>query len=623
QDGQLSLIADRTLRLFNLSGALNSFVGLIDAPQVLLPSVTNPISGAGGLRVSFIDSGANSSFELHLPQALHADDGEPVRIYSLSGDIIDGNDDHRGAVIVAADKPALLNAGRDIVNLSFRGQNLYDSDVTQISAGRDVYDPPLGLQGSVPFIELGGPGALVVRAGRDVGPITSANDALALGYLRPNDASYPGIRTIGSQNNAYLPREGADIVVGFGTGPGIELQAFAANYLDPSVPHNPSDPADELGTPDYSQRLISFVARYQTDQRRRAGVDGEANTPSAAEAWDAFRLMPDYQQQSLVYSVFFDILNRTGLDFNDPDSRYSQQYARGYHAVETLFPAAFGYSANDLGGSRNGALERIATGTFDMRGSTVQTQQGGDISVLGPGGSVLVGSASAPPLVASSSSSAGIGPNNQGILTLEQGAISIFTDRDVLLAQSRIFTEQGGDLVIWSSNGDINAGKGAKTSSEIPPAQFLCDPDHFCLVDAKSQVSGAGIAVLQTRPDSPSGTANLVAPAGTVDAGDAGIRVSGSLNVAALRVANADNIQVSGNSVGVPSSAVNSGALSAGNSVAASASQNADQLAASRPQEQAALAITVEVLGFGGGGGGDDCAPPQKRRKDGSCEAAQ
>jgi hypothetical protein len=113
-------------------------------------------------------------------------------------------------------------------------------------------------------------------------------------------------------------------------------------------------------------------------------------------------------------------------------------------------------------------------------------------------------------------------------------------------------------------------------------------------------VSGAGIAVLQTRAGAPSGIANLIAPRGTVDAGDAGIRVSGSLNVAAFKVANADNISVSGGSVGVPTGLVDTGALGAAGSVAASVSQTATQMGNSRQQEKSPLVITVEVLGFGG-----------------------
>jgi Filamentous haemagglutinin family outer membrane protein len=48
----------------------------------------------------------------------------------------------------------------------------------------------------------------------------------------------------------------------------------------------------------------------------------------------------------------------------------------------------------------------------------------------------------------------------------------------------------------------------------------------------------------------------LLPPRGTVDAGDAGIRVSGNLVIAAFQVLNANNIQVQGTSVGVPTGPV-------------------------------------------------------------------
>jgi hypothetical protein len=182
---------------------------------------------------------------------------------------------------------------------------------------------------------------------------------------------------------------------------------------------------------------------------------------------------------------------------------------------------------------------------------------------------------------------------------LNRGSIGIFSDLSTLLAQSRIFTEQGGDILLWSSNGDINAGKGAKTSSELATIQYVCDQDHFCRVDAAGQVSGAGIASLQTLPDAEAGDAVLVAPRGTVDAGEAGIRVSGNLFIAAFNVANADNIQVQGESAGVPTSAVNVGALNAASSAAAAAQQSAEDLSSQRPPERAASLISVEVMGLG------------------------
>jgi hypothetical protein len=122
-------------------------------------------------------------------------------------------------------------------------------------------------------------------------------------------------------------------------------------------------------------------------------------------------------------------------------------------------------------------------------------------------------------------------------------------------------------------------------------------------VDARGEVTGAGIATLQTIPGVPPSDANLIAPRGTVDAGDAGIRVSGNLNVAALHVANADNIQVQGKSTGIPIvAAVNVSALTSASAAASAAADAAQDL--TRQQQAAARQalpsiITVQVLGFG------------------------
>jgi hypothetical protein len=115
-----------------------------------------------------------------------------------------------------------------------------------------------------------------------------------------------------------------------------------------------------------------------------------------------------------------------------------------------------------------------------------------------------------------------------------KGNFDIFTDRDVLVAQSGIMTEQGGSILMWRSNGNLDAGEGARTSVTAPPPKFSSDIDYRCGADIKGQVSGAGIVTLRTLPGVPVGNANLVAPRGTVNAGAAGIRVSGNLNIAAL-----------------------------------------------------------------------------------------
>jgi len=97
------------------------------------------------------------------------------------------------------------------------------------------------------------------------------------------------------------------------------------------------------------------------------------------------------------------------------------------------------------------------------------------------------------------------------------------------------------------------------------------------------------------------------------DAGDAGIRVSGNLHIAATRVLNASNITVGGTTSGVPSAPVvaapniagltsASNAAGAANSAASSVANQARQQAA---PDETPSDITVEVLGYGGG---DDSA---------------
>ena len=43
------------------------------------------------------------------------------------------------------------------------------------------------------------------------------------------------------------------------------------------------------------------------------------------------------------------------------------------------------------------------------------------------------------------------------------------SDGDVQVAQSRIMTEQGGNIVMLTSNGNLDAGKGAKTTVVYTP----------------------------------------------------------------------------------------------------------------------------------------------------------
>jgi hypothetical protein len=171
-----------------------------------------------------------------------------------------------------------------------------------------------------------------------------------------------------------------------------------------------------------------------------------------------------------------------------------------------------------------------------------------------------------------------------------------------------LFTEDGGDISMWSSNGNLNAGEGPKTSADFPPVVVLTDDNLYTQTDSVGGVTGAGIAAFEPAPGIPAPDVFLIAPRGSVDAGAAGVRVAGNLFVAALTVANANNFSVGGTSVGVPGSAtVDVGVQTSASSASAAAAQAAQTASGGGSQSQNNQSIiTVDVLGYAGGGCPDD-----------------
>jgi hypothetical protein len=446
-------------------------------------------------------------------------------------------------------KPATLVAGGNITDLSFKGKNLRPGDVTEISAGGDIsYSTPTApitndlLQNNI-GITLSGPGQL---------------EALAGGSISLGDSS--GVLTTGSLADPRLPAAGASLLVGAGLGSDRgrlrqpAYQSFIATYLDPDkVSGKPSDYASMLT--DYMQRL---------DPTGNAAL-------SYTAALAAFKALPAAKQLPLLARVLSAELSATGL----AHSRQGTTYDRGYAAIAALFP------------SKDAAGNAIARrGDLNMFFSQLKTEQGGDIDMLVPGGSVVVGVPNPPAslsAVKSFTTANGLtvpAEVNLGILVLGSGAVRAVADQNFEVNQSRILTLEGGDIVLWASNGNIDAGRGAKSASGAPPPVIQSDSNGNLFVDPSNAVSGSGIGQLLTSPGLTPGLVNLIAPKGSVDAGDAGIRVAGNLNIAALQVIGAANITVVGTSSGVPTSDAGalSGALSGANSLGDAGKNAVDQL---------------------------------------------
>jgi len=502
---------------------------------------------------------------------LHAGDPDPVRIYAVVGSVCaqqsgaclpDPNPTSQTASVIVP-KPVLVVAGRDILAGTFEPQNNSPTDISSFVAGRDVYEPVILARGD---------GTLVVQAGRDVvfQQTGSASSGSSSAPPRGGEIISLGNRTDPSLKNvltnAALPDRGADVYVLAGTANGVNYDGFAAAYLDP---------ANAQGV---VKTYLPELGVYMTS----LGYGALAG----ADLVKAFQALPLLRREVFLDQVYFSELKATGIDYNDAESPRYHSYDRGFRAVSLLFPKDPSQVASDQ------------RGDVVLSAKPVETQSDASIDILAPYGSVLVGADVLP---------RGVDPATGGMVTRRGGDIRIMADQDIALATSRVFTLQGGDITMWTSNGSITAGSGSKTSVFQVPLEYSIDNAGVVRVDAFGLATGAGIGVLdalQNASDRPPSRLDLIAPRGEVNAGDAGIRVVGDINIAAAVVVGVDNIQVTGNAVGVPKvEAPNVSAFTSATQLAQAATQEGvgpEAAAAARKNTVADLPsiITVEVVGY-------------------------
>jgi hypothetical protein len=206
-----------------------------------------------------------------------------------------------------------------------------------------------------------------------------------------------------------------------------------------------------------------------------------------------------------------------------------------------------------------------------------------------------------------------------GLYTALGGGVNIFSRADVNVNESRIMTYMGGDITVWSEEGNINAGKGSKTAINVEPPQ-LTWVGGLPVIKFIPPAVGSGIRCLTYDPDGyegprkqpPPGDIYLTAPQGVIDAGEAGIS-GGSVFLGATEVLNAQNISFSGTALGVPAASASPtgiGALSGVGSLTemSKMTEQASSLASDRAEaaQQAAKMmetfvpkwVDVEVIGF-------------------------
>lgn len=536
--------------------------------------ITIPNTKAEFSLFTFGANTANSQFATREAARFYAVDGDIVGL--RSGEILNFTFGPRlGQTWYEAAGPVWMKAGRDIVNsgtalgeptggpgiiASSLGNIMRDggtssgnlfvhnnpNDISIVSAGRDLL---------FSSFNVAGPGTLEISAGRNI--------------LMQDKASVNSLGPVVAGDS----RPGASIVMQAGVGAaGLDYLKFVTPYLDPIN-------QAQAGVPLAEQRdkvAKTYEAELLKWLKERFAFEG-----SGDEARGYFASLPAEQQRVFARRVYFEELREGGREYNDANGPRFGSFLRSRNAIASLLPAA------DVAGN-----PIVYDGDITLYGGAgVRTLFGGDIQMLTPGGQQVFGIEGEAP------------PASAGIITQGAGDIQLYSQGSILLGQSRVMTTFGGSILGWSNAGDINAGRGSKTTVIYTPPKRVYDNWGNVTLSSNVPSSGAGIATLAPIAEVPAGDIDLLAPLGTIDAGEAGIRVSGNVNIFALQVVNAANIQTQGKSSGIPVVAsVNTGALTSASSAASSATQAAEDVA--RQQQAAARqnmpsVFSVQVLSFG------------------------
>jgi filamentous hemagglutinin family protein len=573
----------------------SSIINVSDASPQSIPGLANPFAfqTLGGLAAStasasgdnfllFLDASLRETGStqgafgvlqakqaLHAQGLLHAGDTEPVRVTAQGGDI--------SGLGLFTPKMARILAARDIRDVAFYLQNTAATDVSVVSSGRDMilYDAGSLLRtqanSSGNIINVGdSPLAGDIQVSGPGSLEVLAGRHLDLGSGGNNsDGTGVGITSIGNGRNPSLPFDGASLTLAAGIGPSAGLAASSVDF----------------------SRFITEVingprgGRYLSDYAKATG--------STVDTLGEFQALSPEEQRRVALGVFAIALRTAGREHSSEGTDYED----GFAAIGSLFPGT------------------AWSGDITTQARDIRTKSGGGIDILVPGGGLklataLLGNSLAPP----------------GIITEGGGGINIFADQNVDIGIARIFTLRGGDEVIWSSKGDIAAGSSSKTVQSAPPTRVIIDPQSADLkTDLAGLATGGGIGVLATVAGVPPGNVDLIAPNGTVDAGDAGIRATGNLNIAATVVLNSGNISVGGTASGgaaaPAAAAVNVSGMSSSSNTAAAAANTAatkpgaakENTVAQNDDSQTPSLMSVEVLGYGGGEGEED--EEQKKRR--------
>ena len=583
-DGSLGMLAGRDITSRDAGNNTQINVLMSDVAISDLPDVSEPDNAITNTVQRLIGDVSDQSNRHDINAPVHINDPDPVFFVANRNIVI------KDPLKLLLPKKARIHAGSDIVDLGVDIQNLLLSDKSIIVAGGDIIYtiPEAGNSFVNTGIRVTGPGRADIIAGGDVD----------LGISK-------GIRSDGNIDNFVLPEQGADISVFAGVD-NIDTGAFIATYfegdrsgdaalIDIDVPAYQRQLIDYVQSDGYNGDIIELITAVTgKDYINRADAIAAFNSLSPVQQLDialaSFRDSHPSEQRGLLLSVLFNEINTAA--FQQASTGNEEEYARGFLAINRLF--------GSIDDTKTALLPALVTGTpgdIELPFSRIVSRAGGDINLLAPKGELTVGFTAA---VANRSPNEGA----LGVIVSSKGDLSALTDGNINVNLARMLTLDGGDISLWSSTGDIDAGRGAKTELTIPPPLTVFDRKTGQIkIIFPPAVSGSGIGAASFSPDTSPGKVTLAAPGGVINASDAGIRSEGDLVLAATQVLGND-ISAGGVSVGVPVATNVTAGLTGLSSTTDSAIQSATKSVASTSADtsttnEGVALVTVEHIGYG------------------------
>ncbi|KGM39973.1 hypothetical protein JY96_07785 [Aquabacterium sp. NJ1] len=612
--GQLDLYAGRDIKMSSgarmsmADGSLDLWPGLQSAVGVsgignllvawprYMVGGTPTVTGIGGLTSSTLHESDATAAHIHAERDIGSTDAGFV-----------------GASFNLP-KAAEVTAGRDINQLTYVGQQYHDGDVTLIEAGRNIVGRntdsfTASLGGGSGVIALAGPGELQVKAGRQM-------DLVEAG----------GVRTIGNKYNTELSADSAKITLAAGMAKTLDVDTFAQRFM----------PAGEVARAD----LVSYVKQVLQLADTDLPADQAAAYEQALSYYKGFTRENQVAfANAVINKAFIQAYLGSGSDYAQAWQDKAQVLGVPATAYDSTAFAQFktnvlmnelkvwGKAAADVPLSLDPAANALATakrqalydkafaaidlaglgkgfqfvGDIQIAGSGVQTQGSGDlntggIDILTPGGGVLVG-LNALTVKQQDQREA----KEHGLVTYGGGSIRAMSAGDFLVNAQKAFVVGNGDIMLWSSYGSLDAGRGANTDVTVPPPVAVRNSDGSVSFQLPPLTTGSGIGRLKSSEGASVGQVYLNAPNGEIRALDAQIRNEGGgeINIGAQVVKGGDNI--AGKVNGAPPAVSVNVAINVNTSVPSQTAAGAQAAAASQEgkAKDPASVVTVDLLGMG------------------------